>query len=92
MEYTNLLQINWNEQKLQTNFRLIVEAVQGYQLGNSKLKGEVDWLKEEVQRLGRRIDGGLGRIAQEGTHEQSPAQTERRAETTNIHYVVGSGQ
>ena len=27
VEFSNLLQINWNEQKIQTNFKLIVDAL-----------------------------------------------------------------
>jgi hypothetical protein len=38
VEYANLLSINWNEQKIQTNFRLIVDALNQEQAGGSELR------------------------------------------------------
>jgi hypothetical protein len=38
VEYSNLLTINWNEQKIQTNFKLIVDAISQQQTDSSGLK------------------------------------------------------
>lgn len=56
VEFANLLSINWNEQKLQTNFRLIVDAIGQQHAGESQLKSELQHVKEELTRLTQRID------------------------------------
>lgn len=48
VEYSNLLSINWNEQKIQTNFRLIVDALGMQQQTNSSLQSQIDRLREEM--------------------------------------------
>lgn len=57
VEYSNLLSISWNEQKIQTNFRLLVDALSQQQAGDSELRSDIQRLKEEVAKLSGRIDG-----------------------------------
>lgn len=57
VEYSNLLQINWNEQKIQTNFRLIVEAMQTQQADNANIKDQLSSLREEIERVDKKTSG-----------------------------------
>jgi hypothetical protein len=45
VEYSNLLQINWNEQKIQNNFRLIVDALSDHEKERQIVKDDVQTLK-----------------------------------------------
>ena len=49
VEFANLLQINWNEQKIQNNFKTIVDAITEGDKDRLILKEEVQSLKDEVE-------------------------------------------
>lgn len=51
VEYSNLLSINWNEQKIQTNFRLIVDALGMQQQTTSSLQAQIDKIREEMSHV-----------------------------------------
>lgn len=91
VEYANLLSINWNEQKIQTNFRLIVDALNQQQFGGSELKTEVERLKEEMLKLTERVDAIPKHTCTGDSHERphgfgssiKPVHHEHRPEATS---------
>lgn len=46
VEYANLLQINWNEQKIQNNFKIIVDALADQEKDKKDLRDDLDLLKD----------------------------------------------
>lgn len=48
VELTNLLQINWNEQKIQNNFKVIVDALSDQETSTRTFREDIEGLKEEI--------------------------------------------